>query len=414
MRYEGRSATAAPRVASRERPSSRCRLSSSQRGCLVALESQKRRDVQGQLHPQQPRLRRPGALVHNRGVEPPACDVREAHELPGQASPGGTSSGARGRSVVPARVARRQEIHLHTPHGLPLQRRDTGPGRRLRARDQPSPHARARGRSRFCAGHRRCRSRSRRSQQSGYRGGGEREPTHREVQAAGLRLRRPDEHAGLLRRSADASHRPRGSGRPPRVGSVLHRRIRSRRARRADAEPLLPGNTAAPRRPLRRRPPGRHVRRRARPDRERAGRLGLRPVRRGFLSVTRAGPEVRNQPVALLCQAGHRPEGVPPERLAPAVPEQCGTAQGGQLRARPAGDRAPGRSRQSPCRPTDRSVPAAGNPRIPGRPHLPGPRSGRSTGESPRTGAYAERQSPALDIQCPGRSLRLRRSSSAT
>ena len=130
---------------------------------------------------------------------------------------------------------------------------------------------------------------------------------------------------------------------------------------------------------------------------------GYVPRRRGFLLVTRAGPEVRSQPVALLRQAGRRPEGVPPERLAPAVPKQCGTAQGGQLRPRPAGDRAPGRSPQSPCRPTDRSVPAAGNPWIPGRAYLPGRRSGRSTGESPRTGAYTERQSRALDMECPGR-----------
>ena len=235
------------------------------------------------------------------------------------------------------------------------------------------------------------------------------------VHTAALRLRRADGDAVFLRRAADASQRPRGGADLPRIGSVLRLRVRAQPAHRPGTESLLRRHAAAPRRPLRRGPPGEDAPGGARPDRARPGRLGLRGP--GFPLLrpgARADPEVRSQPFAVLRQAWARPEGLLPERLAPAVSRQPRVAEGRELRRRPAGDREPGRSVQPPRRPADRPVPAAEHAGLPRRAPLPARRARPGQGAKRWHGVTCEAARQCSGHPISPRRLRLPRSSSRT
>ena len=84
---------------------------------------------------------------------------------------------------------------------------------------------------------------------------GQGEHARRPIHEAGVRLRGSDDVVVLLCGAADAALGRRGLRRLPGRRAVLRRRLQARRTRRDQAEPLLRGIEAAPRRRLRRRPP---------------------------------------------------------------------------------------------------------------------------------------------------------------
>ena len=160
------------------------------------------------------RPHRPGALVHAGELGADRHDVRAAHDLSGQAAAGRVPRGARGRRRLPEGLEGSQDVHVHAPPRLPVQRRDAGPRERVCPCDQPGARARhelAGGRP--CARHRR-RSGCARGRRTSARGvDGARQHPRRPAHPARSRL--PDAHdaAVLLRRPADAADRSRG--RPP-------------------------------------------------------------------------------------------------------------------------------------------------------------------------------------------------------
>ena len=101
-----------------------------------------------------------------------------------------------------------------------------------------------------------------------------REHARRAVHAADRRLRSQDGDAVLLRGAADTALGPRGRRPLPVRGPVRRHGVPTRRESHDQAESLLPGNATAPRRRLRRRPPGLGASRGAGPGRARRCGLG--------------------------------------------------------------------------------------------------------------------------------------------
>src|SRR5215216_4853927 len=92
-------------------------------------------------------------------------------------------------------------------------------------------------------------------------------PSRDQAASTGPGFPGPDGGAVVLRCAAHAAHRRGRTCDIPRRRPVLRRGERARATRRAQAQPVLPWLAAASRRPLRRRPPARLPRGRARPHR---------------------------------------------------------------------------------------------------------------------------------------------------
>ena len=111
-----------------------CRIELCERGRYVR-RSQEGRDLENRhdwgINPD-----RPADRVCHHGVVARVCDSSEALQLSGQVGSCGLQARSRGRLEV-HRLERRQEVHLHHPEGLQVQRRQAGDGEQLQVRHQP-------------------------------------------------------------------------------------------------------------------------------------------------------------------------------------------------------------------------------------------------------------------------------------
>ena len=83
------------------------------------------------------RLSGPGAGVDPPGLGSARHDLRAPALLSGQGEPEGVPAATRSSREPPRGLARRQDVHLQAPQRLQVQRRDSGAGKCIRARDQP-------------------------------------------------------------------------------------------------------------------------------------------------------------------------------------------------------------------------------------------------------------------------------------
>ena len=192
-----------------------------------------------------------------------------------------------------------------------------------------------------------------------------------------------DGAAVLLRRAADAARRRRRDRRLPDRRPVPRHRVPARRARRDPPEPVLRRLQAAPRRRLRRRPARAVAGRADQADRARRGRLDHQPDAGVPEPGARAGGEVRHQSLAVLLAARADAADVRVQLVEAALPQQPGVAQGGELRARPAG--AAGDRRRAPGGPAHRPVHPPARPRLSRRRRLS--TRARRSGAGTRAGA---------------------------
>ena len=224
-------------------------------------------------------------------------------------------------------LARPAHVHVHVAHRLSLQRRHSRSRECVRACDQPDARTR-RGVAGRPVDARHRRGRRRPGGADADRGGsrGQGEHARRPVHEAGVRLRGSDDVAVLLCGAADAAVGSRGLRRLPGRRAVLRRRVPARRTRRDQAQPLLRGIAAAPRRRLRRRPPRLVAAGDAHPCQ--AGRRRLGPHRRRDLlrSVACSRLHLRRQSLSVLRQARPDLEDARVQFVAAALPRQSATA----------------------------------------------------------------------------------------
>ena len=305
------------------------------------------------------RLRRSGPGVPPDVVEPDRHHLCAADGVSGQAAAGGVPARPGSCGFVSARVWRRQDVDVHAPQRVPLQRRDARQGDGLREGDRA--HARARdhvARRHLHAGDRRRRGRSGREDRHPGRRRRSWQPPRRPLHAARSRLPCADDDGVLLRRAADASGRPRGSRPFPAAGPyyvaeyragqrVVIRRNRFYRGARPHHVDGFVVDLGRPR------PGGR------RPDRARRGRLGLGAADLLLRTGSAVGGEVRAEQIAVLRQAGARPS------ASPSTPRGRCFADNPRLRRAvnfAVDRRALGAARGRAVRAPDRPVPAAGIP----------------------------------------------------